>query len=75
MIIPIFGQRAVSSALAHASAHSVPGITLPPGDANLQGLSFHCLLGLARVVKKTWMLILLCVLACDNVILSSALLV
>jgi hypothetical protein len=34
VIILIFGLRAVSSVLAHDSAHSVPGITLPPGDAN-----------------------------------------
>ena len=43
MIIPIFGFRAVSSVLAHDSAHSVPGITLPPGDANLHGLGFSLL--------------------------------
>lgn len=34
MIILIFVLGAVSSVLAHDSAHSVPGITLPPGDAN-----------------------------------------
>lgn len=50
MIILIFGPREVSSVLAHDSSHSVPGITLPPGDAT--SLSFHCLLGLALVVKK-----------------------
>lgn len=47
LIIPIFGFRMVSSVLAHDSNHSVPGITLPPGDANqaqiLSPFSFHCL--------------------------------
>ena len=38
LIILIFGLRAVSSVLAHDSAHSVPGITLPPGDATF----FRC---------------------------------
>lgn len=41
MIIPIFGPRVVSSVLAHDSTHSVPGITLPPGDAHFS--LFHCL--------------------------------
>ncbi|KAH6961042.1 hypothetical protein DER45DRAFT_184878 [Fusarium avenaceum] len=52
LIIPIFGFRAVSSVLAHDPTHCVPGITLPPGDANYMGSVFHYLLGLARVVKK-----------------------
>jgi hypothetical protein len=43
LIIPIFGQRAISSVLAHDFAHGVPGITLPPGDANLHGLGFSLL--------------------------------
>ncbi|KAL0941857.1 uncharacterized protein CTRU02_204620 [Colletotrichum truncatum] len=34
VIILIFGLREKSSVLAHDSSHSVPGITLPPGDAN-----------------------------------------
>ncbi|KAF0332680.1 hypothetical protein GQ607_000696, partial [Colletotrichum asianum] len=34
VIILIFGLREESSVLAHDSSHSVPGITLPPGDAN-----------------------------------------
>ncbi|CCF46756.1 hypothetical protein CH063_15408 [Colletotrichum higginsianum] len=34
VIIPIFGFREEPSVLAHGSSHSVPGITLPPGDAN-----------------------------------------
>ena len=41
MIILIFGLREKSSVLAHDSSHSVPGITLPPGDANPL-LFFHC---------------------------------
>ena len=49
MIILIFGPRAVSAELAHDSAHSVPGITLPPGDANTFELNpFHCLRRLVR---------------------------
>lgn len=45
MIIPIFGYPGwVSAVLAHDPAHCVPGITLPPGDANP---SFHCFGGLA----------------------------
>ncbi|KAF3804772.1 hypothetical protein GCG54_00004041 [Colletotrichum gloeosporioides] len=40
VIILIFGFREESSVLAHDSSHSVPGITLPPGDANL---FFHCM--------------------------------
>jgi hypothetical protein len=58
LIIPIFGQRAVASVLAHASAHCVPGITLPPGDANhtLELTVFHCFLRLAWVVKKNFAL-------------------
>jgi hypothetical protein len=43
VIIPIFGLRAVFSVLAHDSAHCVPGITLPPGDANFFFLSFSLL--------------------------------
>ncbi|KAL7947992.1 hypothetical protein V8C42DRAFT_271398 [Trichoderma barbatum] len=35
VIILIFDLGAASSVLAHDSAHSVPGITLPPGDATL----------------------------------------
>ncbi|KAH8672967.1 hypothetical protein BGZ61DRAFT_101582 [Ilyonectria robusta] len=43
LIIPIFGSREVSSVLAHDSTHCVPGITLPPGDANYTlGSHFHC---------------------------------
>ena len=43
VIIPIFGIRADSSRLAYVSAHSVPGITLPPGDANFfRPFFFHC---------------------------------
>ncbi|KAL0939236.1 uncharacterized protein CTRU02_205846 [Colletotrichum truncatum] len=34
VIILIFGLGEKSSVLAHDSSHSVPGITLPPGDAN-----------------------------------------
>lgn len=54
MIIPIFETRVVSAVLAHDSAHSVPGITLPPGDANalFELLVFRCLLGLAWAVRK-----------------------
>jgi hypothetical protein len=54
VIIPIFGLRVVSAVLAHDSAHSVPGITLPPGDANalFDLLVFRCLLGLAWAVRK-----------------------
>lgn len=33
MIIPIFVMRVDSSMLAYDSTHSVPGISLPPGDA------------------------------------------
>ena len=48
-IILIFGFRMVSSVLAHDSIHSVPGITLPPGDANLifffSLLAWACLRG------------------------------
>ncbi|KAH6689157.1 hypothetical protein F5X68DRAFT_205096 [Plectosphaerella plurivora] len=44
LIIPIFGLRARSSVLAHDLTHRVPGITLPPGDANPSGCLFHCLL-------------------------------
>ena len=51
MIILIFGFWAVSSVLAHDSAHSVPGITLPPGDANSL-LFFIAHVGLSSVVKK-----------------------
>ena len=36
--------------LAHGSVHCVPGITLPPGDAN--SFHFHCLLRFSGVVKK-----------------------
>ena len=46
MIIPIFALREKSSVLAHGFTHSVPGITLPPGDANLV---FHCFSGLPEV--------------------------
>ncbi|KAH9243283.1 hypothetical protein K456DRAFT_1818598, partial [Colletotrichum gloeosporioides 23] len=45
VIILIFGFREESSVLAHDSSHSVPGITLPPGDANL---FFHCTLWLVQ---------------------------
>lgn len=38
MIILIFGLWMVSAVLAHDSVHSVPGITLPPGDANVFSL-------------------------------------
>lgn len=34
LIIPIFGSRDLASVLAHASLHSVIGLTLPPIDAN-----------------------------------------
>jgi hypothetical protein len=50
VIILIFVLGAVSSVLAHDSAHSVPGITLPPGDANLS-FSLLCS-GLALAAKK-----------------------
>ena len=50
MIILIFVSREVSAVLAHDSSHCVPGITLPPGDANL---SFHCLRRFSGEVKKT----------------------
>jgi hypothetical protein len=33
LIIPIFGPRDLASVLAHASLHSVIGLTLPPIDA------------------------------------------
>lgn len=49
MIIPIFETREKSSVLAHGFTHSVPGITLPPGDANL---FFSLLLWLARGAKE-----------------------
>ncbi|OHW92748.1 hypothetical protein CSPAE12_08629, partial [Colletotrichum incanum] len=45
VIIPIFGLREKSSVLAHDSSHSVPGITLPPGDANI---FFHYVLWLVQ---------------------------
>ena len=56
MIIPIFGPREESSVLAHDSSHCVPGITLPPGDANhlLVELLFHCYRGLACDVRKKY---------------------
>jgi len=44
VIILIFGHRETPSVLAHGVTHSVPGITLPPGDANIS--RFHCILGL-----------------------------
>lgn len=34
VIIPIFGLGRRSSVLAHDRLRCVPGITLPPGDAN-----------------------------------------
>ena len=52
MIIPIFGCPGwISSVLAHDSAHCVPGITLPPGDANLF-VFFIAFVGLSCGVKK-----------------------
>lgn len=42
LIILIFGLRVVSSVLAHDSTHSVPGITLPPGDANSYIFHYFC---------------------------------
>ncbi|KAJ5399254.1 hypothetical protein N7465_009743 [Penicillium sp. CMV-2018d] len=34
LIIPIFAARDLAPVLAHASSHSVIGLTLPPIDAN-----------------------------------------
>jgi len=45
LIILIFGSRGLASVLAHASPHSVIGLTLPPIDANTL---FHQLCRLAR---------------------------
>lgn len=46
----------VSSVLAHDSVHSVPGITLPPGDANLffffSLLAWACLRGEEGIYRR-----------------------
>jgi hypothetical protein len=47
----------VSSVLAHDPAHSVPGITLPPGDANFLIFSLPAL-GSSGVVKKGYSLVI-----------------
>ena len=46
----IFASREKPSVLAHGFTHSVPGITLPPGDANL---CFHYFPSWSWSVKKT----------------------
>lgn len=44
--------------LAHDSSHSVPGITLPPGDANPPSF-FIARVGLTDVVKKNTVIVAL----------------
>ena len=48
MIILMFGPRDLASVLAHASLHSVIGLTLPPIDAN----PLHQLFGLSGRLEK-----------------------
>ncbi|KAJ5846353.1 hypothetical protein N7534_010022, partial [Penicillium rubens] len=48
LIIPIFGPRDLAPVLAHASLHSVIGLTLPPIDAN----SFSSTVRLVRTLGE-----------------------
>ena len=47
LIIPIFAARDLAPVLAHASSHSVIGLTLPPIDAN----SFFSFSSTVRLVR------------------------
>ena len=56
MIKFIFDPREESSGLAYDSLHCVPGLTLPPGDANFT-LFFINVLSLTGSLEKKKMMI------------------